>query len=69
MANVEYIQKMLNEFLGGDGREFVVTPKDVAESTADPRIEKTPESASDSSGSEVTCHPEGGSAYAEEKDH
>lgn len=24
----DYIQKMLNEFLEGEGREFIVTPKD-----------------------------------------
>lgn len=68
MANVEYIQELLNEFLGGEGREFIVTLKNGAESNDPPNGKKILELASDSSGSEVTCHPEGGSDYAEKED-
>jgi hypothetical protein len=52
MVGVEYIQNILNEFLGDEGRELVVVSKLEKRSVAN-----ISESASDVSDSEVTCVP------------
>ena len=52
MVGVEYIQNILNEFLGDEKRELVVVSKFEKRPVAD-----IPELASDVSDSEVTCVP------------
>ncbi len=52
MVGVEYIQNILNEFIGDEGRELVVVSKFEKRPAAD-----IPKLASDTSDSEVTCVP------------
>lgn len=61
MVGIEYIQSILNEFLGDEKRELVVISKFNERPVSD-----ISESASSISDSEVTCASKGGEAKDEE---
>jgi hypothetical protein len=65
MANVEYIQKTLNEFFGSECCELIVAPKNGSHFSENYADKEVPEAASVVSDSEANCPSKGGAEDVE----